>query len=585
MGSASQKSKDSVHTGIIPRALKQLFEEVDNSNIEAKISISFSEVYNEKVFDLLLKNNKSPLPVIGFTVQGLSKKHVKSVFEAIELLETGNSNRHVGETKQNLNSSRSHGIFTVYYTTKNGGKEISGELNLVDLAGSERARKTGSRGNTFQEGVNINKGLLSIGQVISALSTKSTHIPYRQSTITSILQASLNVDNYITLIACVSAKMEDASETLQTLDFAHRAKKIRCNPEIIAKYKKENPGIPLSTPLKRPSSTPFRTPAVKQHKMQLLPVINNDNSHSLKNQGSITFSTSSSSDDVQQTISPVIRKYMHQMEASLKGRFESVIKNSIRPTRSSPRNKENMSILEWSTLQNEIARIVRKEMAQFTLEKSVMVTSSPIRDDEALKARRLFNNGSPDDAEQETLGNKPLETVQDCFKVPELPVGKCKSKKILVSPTDIETVPRIDTRRSLRLSLKNTNQISDQDTSLNEFTRSLGDGDSHKYNSRRRSVRISKAVEPLSTLKRNSVKGSNDSPFTSHSKKVLTILNKGTSKDLEKLHTIGCKTADQIILFRALKSRFNKIDDLLKLPGWSQKKYDRFVNLNLLHRD
>lgn len=101
--------------GIIPRALDQLFESGD---LGVEISISFLEIYNEKVFDLLQHDRVVPLVVSGFMVQGLSTKSVKNATEAKQLLEEGNKNRHIGETKQNSGSSRSHAVFTVYYTNR-----------------------------------------------------------------------------------------------------------------------------------------------------------------------------------------------------------------------------------------------------------------------------------------------------------------------------------------------------------------------------------------------------------------------------------------------------------------------------------
>jgi hypothetical protein len=147
-------------------------------------------------------------------------------------------------------------------------KETMAKLNLVDLAGSESARKTGNQGSSFYEGININKGLLSLGQVMMALSTNSIHIPYRQSVITTILQDSLNRKNFVSLIACVSSNVEDLGETLQTLEFANRVKKMKNKPEVnefILQYKHNNPNIFLNcpsrglTPSKKSSyETPFK---------------------------------------------------------------------------------------------------------------------------------------------------------------------------------------------------------------------------------------------------------------------------------------------------------------------------------------
>ncbi|ERL83483.1 hypothetical protein D910_05552 [Dendroctonus ponderosae] len=230
-------------------------------------------------------------------------------------------------------------------------EDVFGKLNLVDLAGSESVKKTGSKGGTFQEGININKGLLCIGQVISALSARSSYIPYRESTITSILKESLNIDNYISLIACVSADPEDITETLQTLDFAQRTKRIRCNPEVVAKFKKDNPErliqgrTPMSliqgrTPMKR-WKTPLKTPISRSLGMTLLPLINERDSE-------ISHAEVSLSIDL------------------------SAKKTAITDV-------QQMLRITWGKIQDTVTKMVYREVAQL-MQKPARAASSPIDD-------------------------------------------------------------------------------------------------------------------------------------------------------------------------------------------------------------
>lgn len=178
--------------------------------------------------------------VLGSTTKFINctKRNVTNLYEAQRVLQEGNKNRHVRPTKMNSNSSRSHAIFTVNICTENARSA----LNLVDLAGSEGVRRTGNQGAALTEGNNINKGLLCIGKVMLALSTGDRVIPYRDSVLSFTLKESLNLNAYLTLLACVSPLKVDVSETLATVQFALRAKSSNNIPKInaisaIADYK------------------------------------------------------------------------------------------------------------------------------------------------------------------------------------------------------------------------------------------------------------------------------------------------------------------------------------------------------------
>lgn len=163
---------------------------------------------------------------------------MKSVPEMIQLMFKGNSNRSVGETAMNKDSSRSHSIFTIYIEAS---KEIAlgetkitaGKLNLVDLAGSERQSKTQATGDRLKEANKINLSLSALGNVISALvDGKSNHIPYRDSKLTRLLQDSLGGNTKTIMIAAISPADDSYDETLSTLRYASRAKNIKNKPRI-----------------------------------------------------------------------------------------------------------------------------------------------------------------------------------------------------------------------------------------------------------------------------------------------------------------------------------------------------------------
>ena len=185
------------------------------------------------------------------SVHGLNEVTVKSATEMANFLDLGSNARKTAMTRMNENSSRSHGIFTVtieqYPIDQTAVDEVSpdsqkpstefivAKFHFVDLAGSERIKKTGATGSTLKEGININKSLLALGNVISALvddTKKGGHVPYRDSKLTRILQDSLGGNSRTSMIACCSPAESNFDETLNTLKYADRARKIKNKPVI-----------------------------------------------------------------------------------------------------------------------------------------------------------------------------------------------------------------------------------------------------------------------------------------------------------------------------------------------------------------
>jgi len=230
--------------GIIPRAFEQVFKQIEGTpNVQFLVRVSFLELYNEEIRDLLSNNPKNRLdlrekPDVGVYVKDLISFPVQSVEEMHHKLQTGRGNRAVGETKMNQGSSRSHSIFSITVEASaigvDGQSHIRmGKLNLVDLAGSERQSKTQATGDRFKEAININQSLTTLGNVISALvDSKSTHIPYRDSKLTRLLQDSLGGNTKTVMIANIGPADWNFDETLSTLRYAHRAKNIKNKPKI-----------------------------------------------------------------------------------------------------------------------------------------------------------------------------------------------------------------------------------------------------------------------------------------------------------------------------------------------------------------
>jgi len=256
--------------GIIPRAVRHLFDGITQRQEEAreneqtppefKVSLQFMELYNEEILDLFDPNTskakKSGIRIHedangGIYTIGVTNRTVKSEEETLNCLRSGAFNRTTASTNMNDQSSRSHAIFTLYIQQQRQAKKpsfgddiddlevmpsnddfenLTAKFHFVDLAGSERLKRTGATGDRAKEGISINCGLLALGNVISALgdeSRKASHVPYRDSKLTRLLQDSLGGNSRTLMIACVSPSDRDFMETLNTLKYANRARNIR----------------------------------------------------------------------------------------------------------------------------------------------------------------------------------------------------------------------------------------------------------------------------------------------------------------------------------------------------------------------
>ncbi|XP_064568907.1 chromosome-associated kinesin KIF4A isoform X2 [Zonotrichia leucophrys gambelii] len=238
---ANQEHEPSV--GVIPRVIKLLFEEKQQRHDwDFVLKVSYLEIYNEDILDLLCPSReRSPIsiredPKEGIKIVGLTERNVTCAQETVSCLEQGNNCRTVGSTAMNSQSSRSHAIFTIFIDQKKKNDKNCSfhcKLHLVDLAGSERQKKTKAEGDRLKEGININRGLLCLGNVISALgeeNKKGGFVPYRDSKLTRLLQDSLGGNSHTLMIACVSPADSNLEETLNTLRYADRARKIKNKP-------------------------------------------------------------------------------------------------------------------------------------------------------------------------------------------------------------------------------------------------------------------------------------------------------------------------------------------------------------------
>ncbi|KAF6201027.1 hypothetical protein GE061_005474 [Apolygus lucorum] len=251
--------------GVIPRAVYDIFDIIESRKEDTTfgVTVSFLELYNESLYDLLTDKPREQSIVDmremnnGICIPGLTELQVQNADNALAILKEGSSGRVVGATAMNAASSRSHAVFTINIKimNKTNPKDvIASKFHLVDLAGSERSKKTGATGDRFKEGININKGLMVLGNVISQLCDgQHSFINYRDSKLTRLLQDSLGGNSVTLMIACVSPADYNQEESVSTLRYADRAKKIKNKPVVnqdpasaeISRLRKENEELRL----------------------------------------------------------------------------------------------------------------------------------------------------------------------------------------------------------------------------------------------------------------------------------------------------------------------------------------------------
>ncbi|XP_027138643.1 kinesin-like protein KIF21A isoform X4 [Larimichthys crocea] len=272
MGTGFDVNISDEELGIIPRAVHHLFKGIEERRQAAqeqgrpvpefKINAQFLELYNEEVLDLFDSTRdmkqKSHIKIHedasgGIYTVGVTTRTVSSEAEMMQCLKLGALSRTTASTQMNVQSSRSHAIFTIHLCqvrvcasdnqetetdnrVSNGNSEmdeyetLTAKFHFVDLAGSERLKRTGATGDRAKEGISINCGLLALGNVISALGDRgkrASHVPYRDSKLTRLLQDSLGGNSQTVMIACISPSDRDFMETLNTLKYANRARNIK----------------------------------------------------------------------------------------------------------------------------------------------------------------------------------------------------------------------------------------------------------------------------------------------------------------------------------------------------------------------
>eukprot|EP00536_Pseudo-nitzschia_multiseries_P000493 jgi/Psemu1/178938/e_gw1.6.175.1 len=248
-GMSTAMMHEETHQGVLPRAIRNIFHELQDP-YEYEVRVQFLEIYGEEIRDLLnprTTSSESKLSIrdVGNAepeVVGATMHKVDSAEEALLCFTSGMYRRVTASTAMNEGSSRSHAILSLVVEQSTMMDEVEQEskehvqskisrFNFVDLAGSERQKRTQATGQRLKEGIDINKGLLVLGNVISALGDPqkrgNTFVPYRDSKLTRLLKGSLGGNHKTLMIACVSPSSSNMDETLNCLRYANRAKNIQ----------------------------------------------------------------------------------------------------------------------------------------------------------------------------------------------------------------------------------------------------------------------------------------------------------------------------------------------------------------------
>ncbi|XP_077509416.1 uncharacterized protein LOC144120661 isoform X1 [Amblyomma americanum] len=642
-----QSQVAAANPGIIPRALRDLFSCLSQQQEgHWTVRVSFLEIYNESVFDLLAgPKDREAIPIreVGkvIVLPGLVQREVGSPEEALHCLEQGSRNRSTGATLLNSCSSRSHAIFSVHLQGQVEGTMFTSKLQLVDLAGSEAVKRTHSTGDRKKEGVSINLGLLALGNVINSLcSGKAQFISYRDSSLTRILRDSLNGSSFTVMIACISPAICNVTETVSTLRYADRARQIRTKPTFNRLHKV---GTPYRRNLDMPPPQP--TPSCRWqagHQTSvcrtLVPSKSVCNSSLRRRPGASALQLEST------LLGPAPEEDAASMAASDAASFMTaeslspVAKHAALPL--TPLVERLCERLE-PTLRDDIGKKLESFMAQSYLGNATAVTGEPGLTDEQQTLVDMLDT-TLQQQKRRTMGRSPL---QDATNAPDT----VKRKKLSNSNSGSEK------RRSSWQSSPNLRQRSDcarkstdaenetvicaglQGTARDNTPKKLSEADGHASpvttqggrkqlqrlttfvapktptsciatRTRRRTTVFHQApiieMTPVARTLRKAMRGrrscatcrvadrkhqaqlSQETPGRAqltHNKNVLKLLNTAPEKDLRLLAKVGPKKARMLYLHRTLRGNFENFEDLKKVEGLGGTAFfQAFMSANIL---
>ncbi|KAH8323862.1 hypothetical protein KR067_008102 [Drosophila pandora] len=584
--------------GILPRCLKDILERLnsqqENNKAPIKVAASFIEIYNEKAYDLL--SNSPHLPMVPSRCQNCTSLVLTSQDDLQRLLQLGAGNRKVRATPMNANSSRSHAIVTIH--VRNGSQHS--RMNIVDLAGSEGVRRTAHEGVARQEGVNINRGLLSITKVIMSMGAGHSLIPYRDSVLTTVLQESLTAKSYVTFLACISPHAADLSETVATLRFATSAKKLRLNPQQLQHKQSMTAQTPHAFRRPLSSSTAIKKP--------LQPAAQNSVcAHDPKSKTQTLLQRTRSDMGLTPKAKKRAREVLKMEDTTMSVPFINISDCSL-------------SLIEY---QEEVEKQDRQLMpppgagmgglAPPSQRRVIYGSDSRLHStalEQALEpppaSRRgqLFTCPSSSIEEEEaeaeaedtlsempTLSNRPktLSGIQPLEPSPP----KAIPPRILRRSTrlmSIQSIPESNATQSTRF---NKTEHLRRSVRLAQLKEELPAKDSARPSNRKKSVLKAMDLLPPTVVEgagegaresqaKRKTKKEKSSWLDNHRKDFLNLLNNGSVKELKKLPGIGPKTAASLATYRYVAGSFKDLGQVKELPIWAGNKWHNVCVANCL---
>ncbi|XP_075746018.1 uncharacterized protein LOC119160566 [Rhipicephalus microplus] len=620
----SRSEVPATNEGIIPRALRDLFDCLTRLQDGCwTTKVSFLEIYNENVFDLLANPKEReaiPIREVGkvIVLKGLVQQAVGSPEEALRCLEQGCRNRSTGATLLNSCSSRSHAIFTIHLQGQVEGAMYTSKLQLVDLAGSEGIGRTLSVGDRRKEGVSINLGLLALGNVINSLCShngKPQFISYRDSSLTRLLRDSLNGGSFTVMIACISPAICDIPETNNTLRYADRARQIKTKPVIKRAYSESTPyrrhldfPPPSAPPLRQATfQTPMRTKVPgsstkRQPNMSAAMLestrIEDDSMVSSDTYFATVKNLSPVSERPTLPLTPLVERLCQRLEPSLRQdiqkKMDTLMAQSILETTSATVRDRTLTVEQQAlvdTLDTTLQERKRKTMDHTPLQDTTNTPTTVKKrkpSGSGSKARRGSWKSSPD-LQNANPGNSshlqketdsthlgaPLDYAVGEIAVP-MPdahkqaspvateaVAPHKRKSVFVAPKTPQSCIASRTRRRTTVFYQRPAEILTPAPKV-----------APRKSTCRKCHKKPTAPVPISTPR---------SAQAAHNKTVLKLLNSASEKSLQLLAKVGPKRARMLCLHRSLRGPFETFEDLRKVEGLGGENFFRaFMSANIL---
>ncbi|KAM9305984.1 kinesin-like protein KIF22 [Gastrophryne carolinensis] len=529
--------------GVIPRAVRDLLQmtrAANEDNWTYSITMSYVEIYQEKVMDLLEPKNKD-LPIRedkdhNILIPGVTQKAINSFSDFDEHFVPASQNRTVGSTKLNERSSRSHAVLLIKVQKTQQilpFRQLTGKLYLIDLAGSEDNRRTGNQGIRLKESGAINSSLFTLSKVVDALNQGLPRIPYRDSKLTRLLQDSLGGSAHSVMITNIAPEQKYYFDTLTALNFAAKSKQIINKP-----FSQETLQASVQLTAKRPredmetAAPPRQVKKTKTDSAEESPNSSNGRSKNKLNLASLD---------------PAVVERLLKLDKILteKGKMETQLLSTPK--------RERMALLKkWEESQLEIERLKEKQKeleekalaAEARLEKS---STSDLEMSDSSVSESMF---------RDIIRNRPTSTAKAKKVLRVLPL---KGEHSRANPGELSAEIR---------------EQPEQDATVNNQTS------------------IQEETIPVVKKTRKTCAGQENEPtwevnmrsdvLQNGREKILNLLNSGSVKELKSLQKIGDKKAKLIVGWRELNGPFKKVEDLATMEGMSAKLVASFLKANIL---